>query len=427
MKFSCLFAVPVCLMCMCSDCDLAAHHFKPLRLHWQCLFNDSSTSHQAMLLQVTPAAFAAGCVATTRPQESAAVPWVQAWAVTTRPLQTGGLGAPAALHRLQPMWWSRLGMEARDRWCPVSRALCVTYCSHCLPACDPANNDMLGNWSCTSRSLLLSRHVHAHLGTETSGLSIANMSSFGWDWSVYVIFLLFSTLASSSCPCCHVIAGFDSIYTNARLTAIAVGGALYAAFDCPEQCRLLCSGGITLSKDADMQSSPTLDTTSSCNAINSAIRAFDTDDEAQLTAQLNAIACLARICKLQQQNLLDPDWRDKWTDKRHPGTVTWLDQTETLGTFDTAISSFACAFEVIPPSETNILAFWSTLPNCKVTQGLMDTYNMTLYISFACIISLPSSCQIATYFAHVPLHLMAHSCTSSVFCIPTEFMLSGCP
>lgn len=146
-------------------------------------------------------------------------------------------------------------------------------------------------------------------------------------------------------------------YTSTRATAIAMGGALYAAFDCPEQCRLICNGGgIIVMKDETIQRSTNLDTVTSCNAINFAIRSFDTDDEAQLTAQLNAIACLARICNLQKHNLLDPDWRDKWTDARCPDTVTWLEQTELLGTFDVAISSFAWAFEVITPRETHMFA-----------------------------------------------------------------------
>lgn len=118
--------------------------------------------------------------------------------------------------------------------------------------------------------------------------------------------------------------------STSRETAALIVNALYAAIDNPEQCQHLLLGTQRIPEGPLPRENKV--------TANLAIQAFDKHVEYQLTAQLNGIACLARLC--EQEVVHAPDWAPQ-----RSGTP-WYDIAEAKSTFQCAIGSFVAAFKV---------------------------------------------------------------------------------
>lgn len=136
--------------------------------------------------------------------------------------------------------------------------------------------------------------------------------------------------------------GFHAIHSRTRTTAGAIVKALYAALDSTKQCQHLCRGSIFLPPHAGMWGPEKRQMGPNQVAINTAITAFNTDSADQLTAQLNTIACLARICEQEQKHVDDASWRQVHA----PETKPWYRYAIEQKTFRRAMDSFATAFKV---------------------------------------------------------------------------------
>lgn len=108
--------------------------------------------------------------------------------------------------------------------------------------------------------------------------------------------------------------------------------ALYAALDCPQQCQHLLLGTqrskVPASGDPDGIS------------VDAIVKTFDRTDESQLTAQLNAIACAARLCEMESMHA------PEWTAPGAPSPTPWHDFAKSHSTFEYAMGSFMLAFKV---------------------------------------------------------------------------------
>ena len=118
-----------------------------------------------------------------------------------------------------------------------------------------------------------------------------------------------------------------------RLLA-ATADAMYAVVDSQQQCRQLL-------RESDQYRARSVDLLA---RMPEAISRLDPANQLELTAQLNALACLARMCDLEVQHESKPGWTQ--TGKQSGGTP-WLDQAKRMAIFDAvATRSFVGAFQV---------------------------------------------------------------------------------
>ena len=126
--------------------------------------------------------------------------------------------------------------------------------------------------------------------------------------------------------------GYDPQHDPSPQTAAVLVNALYAAFDYDQRCDYFLHQfakpalGLSVLKEVMIRS----------------ISVFDSSNANQLTAQLNAVACLARLCNREMEVC--------HTIYIGPGVqkpaVPWYLLAVEMGTFELAISSFMKAFEV---------------------------------------------------------------------------------
>lgn len=114
-----------------------------------------------------------------------------------------------------------------------------------------------------------------------------------------------------------------------------IANALYAGLHSSEQCKHLLLGTHT-----DQKTSSKIN---HLGSINTTIQSFDRRDESQLTAQLNGIACLARLCGMEAENAPD-------CSACGPSPQPWYSLAQCRGTFEYAVGSIMHAFKVRQPT-----------------------------------------------------------------------------
>ena len=105
--------------------------------------------------------------------------------------------------------------------------------------------------------------------------------------------------------------------------------ALYTTLLCPTHCVYLLMGGLQSARQGSAAANQ--------HAMHSAIVSLSPDYDLQLAAQLNAIACVARLCIAEA----------RLGQASHQNSMGfWNEAAKRKGTFDTAASCIAAAFQV---------------------------------------------------------------------------------
>ena len=110
--------------------------------------------------------------------------------------------------------------------------------------------------------------------------------------------------------------------------------ALYAAVDDDQHCQHILRGTQT-GPEAHLMGH-------NRDAFFVALKTFDTKSPLQLTAMLNASACLARLCELELANEAKPNWREK----ESTVVTAWWKQAELNNGFAHMLTAILSAFRV---------------------------------------------------------------------------------